>query len=103
MAHPGDARRHGRFRSEIPTPRAGKASLRRSVGGSRGPHYVTPGGSWRLRDVFPSVARAARSEGFLRETAPAFARLLVVFLDATKIASSPRASKIKSRASLIEM
>lgn len=29
---------------------------------------VTLRGSWRLRSVFPSVARAARSEGFLRET-----------------------------------
>ena len=41
--------------------------LRRLVGGSVGPHYVTPRGLQRLRILFPSDARAACSGGFLRE------------------------------------
>jgi hypothetical protein len=44
------------------------APLRRLVGHYRGPHSVTHGGLRRLRDPFPSDARAACSEGFRRKT-----------------------------------
>src|SRR6266540_349940 len=61
------ARGRRTFRCLIAATQAGKMPLRRLVGGSAGPYFVTPRGLQRLRGVFRIRARPA-PQGLLRET-----------------------------------